>query len=202
MDSRQKIIEAAAVMFRTYGIRAVTMDMLASHMGISKRTIYEVFSDKEELLNGVLKWMMMKQRDLMAKISSESCSVIEAIFKMLDLMADHFQKMSPAFRLDMQRYHNDIAKNLSEHNELPYFRNNAEILRQGITEGVFREDIDVEIINKCMLEVARMSNDKNMFPPESFPNKDVIKNFYVNYLRGISTKKGLELIDYFDSKNR
>jgi hypothetical protein len=51
-----------------------------------------------------------------------------------------------------------------------------------------------------MLEVARMSNDKNMFPPDSFPNKDVIRNFYVNYLRGISTKKGLELIDYFDSR--
>ncbi len=202
MDSRQKIIEAAAVMFRTYGIRAVTMDMLASHMGISKRTIYEVFSDKEELLHGVLKWMTMKQHDLMAKISSESGSVIETIFKMLDLMADHFQKMSPAFRLDMQRYHNDITKNLSEHNELPYFRNNAEILRQGITEGVFREDIDVEIINKCMIEVARMSNDKNMFPPDSFPNKDVIRNFYVNYLRGISTKKGLELIDYFDRMNK
>ena len=45
-------------MFRTYGIRAVTMDMLAAQMGISKRTIYEVFSDKDELLKGVLKWMV------------------------------------------------------------------------------------------------------------------------------------------------
>jgi AcrR family transcriptional regulator len=57
MDYRQTIVEEAAVMFRTYGIRAVTMDMLASHLGISKRTIYEVFRDKDELLQGVLKWM-------------------------------------------------------------------------------------------------------------------------------------------------
>ena len=57
MDYRQKIIEEASVMFRTYGIRAVTMDMLAGRLGISKRTIYEVFSDKDELLKGVLKWM-------------------------------------------------------------------------------------------------------------------------------------------------
>ena len=57
MDYRQKIIETAALMFRTYGIRAVTMDMLANELGISKRTIYEKFRDKDELLAGVLKLM-------------------------------------------------------------------------------------------------------------------------------------------------
>ncbi len=65
MDYHQRIIEKAAEMFRTYGIRAVTMDMLANDLGISKRTIYEVFKDKEELLQGVLKWMAVKQREMM-----------------------------------------------------------------------------------------------------------------------------------------
>ncbi len=63
MDYRQKITEEAALMFRTYGIRAVTMDMLANQMGISKRTIYEVFHDKDELLQGVLKLMAVRQRE-------------------------------------------------------------------------------------------------------------------------------------------
>ena len=57
MDYRQRITEEAANMFRTYGIRAVTMDMLANRLGISKRTIYEIFTDKDELLKGVLMWM-------------------------------------------------------------------------------------------------------------------------------------------------
>ena len=52
MDNRNRIIEGAAELFRTYGIKAVTMDSLASHLGMSKRTIYEVFSDKDELLDG------------------------------------------------------------------------------------------------------------------------------------------------------
>ena len=68
MDYRQRIIEEAAVMFRTYGIRAVTMDMLATQLGISKRTIYEVFRDKDELLHGCLKWMTEKQTEVMNKI--------------------------------------------------------------------------------------------------------------------------------------
>ncbi len=202
MDYRQKILEEASVMFRTYGIRAVTMDMLANQMGISKRTIYEVFRDKDEILQGVLKWMAAKQRDIITKIFNQTDNVIEAIFKMLDLMADHFQKMSPAFQMDMKRLHSDLVKKLGDTNELPYLKNNSDILRRGIDEGVFREDIDIEITNKCMLEVARMSNDKDVFPPDDFPNKDVIRNFYINYLRGISTPKGLDLINFYEKNTR
>jgi len=200
MDYRQRITEEAAIMFRTYGIRAVTMDMLASQMGISKRTIYEVFRDKDELLRGVLKWMTRKQAEVMKKIFSESENVVEAIFKMLDMMNNHFRNMSPAFQMDIKRYHNEIREKIREANDMPYYGNNAEIIRRGIKEGVFREDIDIEITNKCLFEVARMSNDKSLFPPDDFMNKDVIRTFYINYLRGISTQKGLELINFYDKK--
>jgi len=200
MDYRQKIIEEGARMFRTYGIRAVTMDMLASQLGISKRTIYEVFSDKEELLKGVLKWMVEKQREVMTSVFNESENTIEAIFKMLDLMMDHFQKMSPAFQMDMKRLHMDLKKNHGELVDLPYFSNNSDILIRGIREGVFRDDIDVEITNKCLLEVARVTNDRDVFPPDYFENKNVIRSFYINYLRGISTQKGLDLINFYEKK--
>ncbi|HBC77482.1 MAG TPA: hypothetical protein DEO60_15840 [Bacteroidales bacterium] len=200
MDYRQKIIEEGATMFRTYGIRAVTMDMLASQLGISKRTIYEVFSDKDELLKGVLAWMLERQRDLMGRILGESDNVIEAIFKMLDMMMDHFHKMSPAFQMDMKRLHREMWKDPVESFDLPYFSNNADILKRGIEEGVFRGDIDVEITNKCLLEVARVTNDRNVFPPDYFENKDVVRSFYINYLRGISTQKGLDLINFYEKK--
>ncbi len=202
MDYRQRIIEEGAIMFRTYGIKAVTMDMLANQMGISKRTIYEVFSDKDELLMGVLRWMTVRQEEVMTKIMAESENVIEAIFKMMNIMTDHFRNMSPAFRLDMRRFHNDLAKKLRETDELPYYSNNADVLKRGIKEGIFRKDIDIEITNKCLLEVIRMSNDKEVFPPEDFFNKDIISDFYINYLRGISTQKGLDLVNFYEKKNK
>jgi len=200
MDYRQKIIEEAATMFRTYGIRAMTMDMLATRMGISKRTIYEIFRDKDELLTGVLKWMTVKQREVVEKTLNESDNVIEAIFKIMDIMMKHFQNMSPAFLMDMKRHHQDVLKNLDEVDAIPYIRNNEIIIERGIKEGVFRKDIDVRIINKCMLEVAKMSNDRDIFPPDDFMSKDVVRNVYINYLRGISTQKGLDLIDYYEKK--
>jgi AcrR family transcriptional regulator len=163
MDYRQKIIEEASIMFRTYGIRAVTMDMLAGRMGISKRTIYEVFNDKDEILQGVLGWMVSRQRDLMTKILGESQNVIEAVFKMLDAMSNHYQKMSPAFRMDIKKYHGDIVKNLTDQRELPYYTDNAEILNRGIKEGVFREDLDIGITNNVCFEMLRMTEDDTVF---------------------------------------
>jgi TetR/AcrR family transcriptional regulator, cholesterol catabolism regulator len=202
MDYRQRIIEEAAVMFRTYGIRAVTMDMLATQMGISKRTIYEVFSDKDELLSGVLKWMTVRQKEVIDKALNESGNVIEAIYNILDKMMEHFKNMSPAFQMDMKRHHQDIIKNLEDIEQLPYVKNNEVIIERGIKEGIFRKDIDVKIINRCMLEVARMSNDKEIFPPDHFSDSEVIRNVYINYLRGICTQKGLNLIDNYEKKNK
>ncbi|MCU0474297.1 MAG: TetR/AcrR family transcriptional regulator [Bacteroidales bacterium] len=200
MDYKQRITEEAAVMFRTYGIRAVTMDMLANQMGISKRTIYEVFKDKDELLQGVLRLMKVRQHEFMKKIFSETGNVIEAIFKMLDMMRDHLQNMSPAFQMDMKRYHNEIMKKIEDKNDLPYYDTNTELIKRGIKEGIFRKDINIDLTEKCLLEVARMSNDKSVFPPDDFMNKDVIRTLYINYLRGISTQKGLDLINFYDKK--
>ena len=199
MDYSQKIIEAAALMFRTYGIRAVTMDMLANELGISKRTIYEKFRDKDEILAGVLKWMAVKQREAFVKVFDESENVIAAIFKLFEMMSEHFRNMSPAFRLDMEKYHNGLVKDLIVNDELPYSNNNTEMLKRGIKEGVFRKDIDISLTNQCLIEVLRLPGEKNIFRPEN-NSRNVFRDFYVNYLRGISTPKGLELINYYNKK--
>ena len=198
MDYRQKIIETAALMFRTYGIRAVTMDMLANELGISKRTIYEKFRDKDELLAGVLKLMAVKQKEAVVKVFGESENVIAAIFRLFDMVCEHFRNMSPAFRLDMEKYYNYIVKNLLESYELLYTTNNLEMLKRGIKEGIFREDIDIDITNQYLNEVLRMSGERDIYSSEN--NRNVFRDFYVNYLRGISTPKGLELINHYNNK--
>lgn len=185
-------------MFRTYGIRAVTMDMLAGEMGISKRTIYEIFRDKDELLQGVMKWMAVMQVELTKKYLQNSENVIEAIFGIMDNMMDHIRKMSPAFRLDMKKYHHDMIRKLRENNELPV-NDMKEILQRGIREGIFRSDIDVDITDKCITGMTRMSSDKEAFS-EDFENEEVARDFFINYLRGISTQKGLDLIDKYNKK--
>ncbi len=196
MDSRQRIINEAALMFRAYGIRAVTMDMLSSRLGISKRTLYEVFRDKDELLRGVMEWMSEMQKELMDKIMNDSENIIEAIFKMLRIMSDHYKEMSPAFKMDMKRFYSNIPEKDDLSRELPHHRQNSEILKRGIREGVFRDDIDIEITNRCLTEFSKLSQESDSASPDTVMDEDVMRNIFINYMRGISTPKGLELINY------
>ncbi|HNY14732.1 MAG TPA: TolC family protein, partial [Bacteroidales bacterium] len=149
---------------------------------------------------GVLKYMSVKQREITQKILEESDNLIEALYILFDITSEHFEKMSPAFRLDMKKYHLEMMKTLEESNELPYFKNNEVIIERGIKEGLFRKDIDVRIINRCMLEVAKMTGDKEIFPPDDFSGSEVVRNVYFNYLRGLCTQKGLDLIDYYEKQ--
>lgn len=196
MSTKDRIIEEAARMFLTYGIRAVTMDMLASQMGISKRTIYELFRDKDELLMGVIGWMSVKQSELVKHSLETSGNVIEAVFKIMDRMMDHYRKLSPAFKLDIKRLHNDIARNVNAETDFPD-DSSKQILVQGIKEGVFRNDIDIDITHRCLKGMTRM-NEKE--PTGDFESEDVVRDFFVNYLRGISTQKGLDLINIYDNR--
>jgi hypothetical protein len=85
---------------------------------------------------------------------------------------------------------------------MPYDSDNAEMLKRGIREGIFRKEIDIELTNKCLLEVMRMPSDKDTFSSEDADKSDMLRNFYINYLRGLSTPKGLELINFYDKKHR
>jgi AcrR family transcriptional regulator len=200
MDIRNRIIEEAAKLFKTYGIKSVTMDSLATHLGISKRTIYEVFSDKDELLIGVLKWMADKQKGLVKRILDDSENALVAIFKMLEISRDHVQDMSPAFQSDLKKYHHEVLMKNFDKCEMPDYRSNMQVIERGITEKLFRKDINSDLVNRCLYSLGRSTMDQDLFPFEQFTWREVMKTVFINYLRGISTNEGLELINELESK--
>jgi len=200
MYIRNRIIEGAANLFRTYGIKSVTMDSLASHLGMSKRTIYEVISDKDELLIGVMKWMAQKQRDLVKRVLDESDNAIVAIFKLLEINWNHFQQMSPAFQDDMKKYYHEVLMKKSDICEMPDYRNNIEVIEKGIKEKLFRKDINPDLVNRCLFSLVRSIMDQDLYPFEEFTRREVVKNIFISYLRGISTVEGVELINQLEVK--
>jgi AcrR family transcriptional regulator len=199
MEIRERIIEGAANLFKIYGIRLVTMDSLASHMGISKRTIYEVFSDKDELLVSVMQWMTEKQKDLVSRILDESENAIVAIFRLLESNRDHFQNISPAFQADLKKYHYEVLIDKNDKGLMPDFRNNIKVIERGIKEKLFRRDINPEIVNRCLYALGRSTLDFDLYPFEDFSRRDVVRNVIINYMKGISTTEGIELINSLET---
>jgi len=195
MDNRERIIEGAAELFRTYGIKAVTMDQLAGQLTMSKRTIYELFSDKDELLVGVLGWMAERQKFMVKKVLNESENAIVAIFKFLQLNMDHFQQMSPAFQNDIKKFHTEVLMKKAHKCEMPDYSSYIEFFERGMKEKLFRKDINPDLVNRCMFYLGRTSMDNAYYPYEVFSRREVIRNVVINYLRGISTPAGIEVIN-------
>jgi AcrR family transcriptional regulator len=200
MDSRERIIEVAAEMFSTYGMKAVTMDSLAAQLGMSKRTIYEIFADKDELLIGVLQAMAERQNMLVKKVLDESGNAIIAIFKLLEFNSEHFQNMSPAFQADLKRFHHNVLMKKAEKSMMPDYSSNRIVIEKGIKQKLFRNDINADLVNRSLFNIARSVMDNELYPFDLFSRREVLKNGLINYLRGISTPEGIELINSLEAK--
>lgn len=200
MEIRNRIIEGAAYLFRSYGIKSVTMDSLANHLGMSKRTIYEIFSDKDDLLIGVLNWMNEKQKEILKTILDESENAIVAIFRLLEINQVHFQQMSPAFQADVKKIHYELLIKNASQGEMPDYRNTQQVIERGIKEKLFRKDINADLANRCLYLLGGTVMDNDLFPFEQFSRREVVKTSFINYLKGISTPEGLNLINNLEVK--
>ncbi len=190
-----RIIGGAAELFRIYGIKAVTMDMIANHLGISKRTIYERFNDKDALLYAVIDSMIDKQREKLEELLLTSPNVIAAVFSMIRIGRDHVALSNPLMELDLRKYHSAVLSRLTEKCENPNYEGAAKILRKGIEQGLFRSDINIDIISRTFAALGNLSGDQNVFSPERFPKQELMNNIMIPYMRGISTTEGIKIID-------
>jgi hypothetical protein len=133
-------------------------------------------------------------------VLDESENAIVAIFKLLEINIDHFQQMGPVFQSDMKKFHHEILMKKADKCELPDYRNNIEVIERGIKEKLFRKDLNADLVNRCMYSFVRSVMDNDLYPFEQFSRRDVIRNVVVNYLRGISTSEGIELINKLEQK--
>jgi AcrR family transcriptional regulator len=195
-----RIITGAADLFRMYGIRAVTMDAIASHLGISKRSIYERFIDKDTLLFAVMDSMIIKQREMIDRILDSSPDVISAVFCIVRMGRDHAATMNPLIGSDLKKYHSNVLKRLKEKCENPDYEAARKILEKGVSQQIFRDDINVEIVGRAFKGISAMAGDEELFPREIFMHRDIMRNVMVSFMRGISTEKGVQLIDSMENE--
>ncbi len=195
MEVRDRIVEEATLQFFKYGIRSVTMDDIAASLGISKRTVYETFKDKTELVHTCLKRLMQVQDKKNQEVISGSANVIEAIFLFMQEGIKAMNAINPVFFVDMKKYYLPIWKLLHEENKEKTYRMTHTMLRKGVNEGLFRKDINISIVSKLFHEQANLVSDDRIFPREEFVLSEVYQNLIINFTRGISTNKGIEIID-------
>lgn len=196
MYSKEQMIDQAMEMFVAQGIKAVRMDDIASRLGISKRTLYEQFGDKEELLYQCIHRYGRLRNERHAAIEARASNRLEAV---LGILSDIRDTAGTAERLrsNLLRFYPQVYVRLErDHDVQGGRRQMRESLRRGIDEGLFVPQLDTELsITLLFHAVAGLMSPSELRLPEGIDPFAAFEKLMIHFLRGISTPRGLRLID-------
>lgn len=196
---KERIIEEASVLFGRTGIKSTTMDDIAHHLGISKRTIYENFKDKEALLTACIDRLHVENMTFSEKIFQSAGNVAEAILILLQKSSEQATQWQFNMLNDIRKYYPQVYTNGLLRVHADKHKKMKELVQRGMDEGVFRDTLNPQIIAHffCSHDDVEALNDKSM---ENVPITEIFENMVVTFLRGVCTPKGIEIIDRYKCK--
>ena len=195
MITRELIIETATKLFTQNGVKAVTIDKIVKELHTSKRTLYNHFNDKIDLLRACLDVYNAKVKAENEDIIKSSENVIEAMGYLHQKIVHRTYQVNPNFFSDILHYYpgllHESYRNSGNfaHQQLVY------LAKWGIKDGIFQKDMDVEVVGKTVLAMLKLLKDNNQFPVSEFSKERLTFGILVPYLRGLCTTKGIELLE-------
>ena len=197
-ELKQRVIQVALNEFRVQGIKAVRMDDLASQIGISKRTLYEMFKDKEELLMDCLLYSNQCEKERVNDIRSKSKNVLEVILGVFLYSIEMLHETNKLFFEDIKKY--PAAYKLVQEVRNSDSKEKMAFFRQGVEQGIFRSDINYPIVNELVKQQFNLLVNTDFFSHHPF--LDVYESIMFTYLRGISTVEGTRMLEMFIKEYR
>ena len=196
MEPNERVLLKSIELFTKYGIRLVTMDQIADEVGMSKRTIYELFKDKDTLVKFCLEEMFRMQIQETQEILAKTSNVIEALHRMGIYREKKLASVNFLFYEDIRKLYPHLWEQMKRFAKSGADSLNRKILTKGIKEGIFKKELKVEIIDIFITSMMEIFHKKDTFP-ENTSDEDLIRNIIVPYYLGISTEKGKQLIEQY-----
>lgn len=187
---RDKIITTAMEAFAQKGIRHVKMDDVAKELGISKRTLYEIFDKKEDLLYEGVKFYLGDRRTQMEVKAQECKNVMEIILLAYKLKVEEFRQTNPCFYTDLVKYPK-VARYLAQQNQ-QMLTNMTKFIERGIEEGYFRKEVNPELVARLFDALGKYVMEQQLYC--LYTIEDIFTNLVFVTIRGICTEKGIEVI--------
>ncbi len=194
MITKELIIETATNLFITHGVKTITIDRIVKKLHTSKRTIYSHFKDKTTLLSACLDVYHAKVRAENEEIINSADNVIEAMAYLHHKIVGRSHQVNPNFFSDIIHYYPGLLNESYERNGNFAHQNLIELAMWGIEEGIFVEDMDIEVVGKTVMAMLKLLKDNSQFPVHEFSKERLTFGILVPYLRGLCTPKGNELL--------
>ena len=200
MEPLVKILSASAELFSQYGFKTITMDDIARRAGISKKTLYQHFANKQEVVNDSVIWYKNQMTELCNSTLNDAENAIEAMVRMMAYFDSMNKRINPMALFEMQRFFPDaykIFRELLASKDVTMMKEN---ILWGMKEGLYREDINAELLARYRLETSLLVLQPNLLVSDRNDLMSVALEIGEHFLYGIMTVKGEKLYHKYKEK--
>lgn len=197
MEPETKILEGAKELFYRFGVRSVTMDDIAKHLGMSKKTIYQCYKDKDEIIHTMMKQEIKNDEEVFLEAFEKSANVVEEVFNMMKTMTEIFSKINPLMFYELQKYYPKTWALIRDFKEGFVLKIVEQSLNKGKDDGYVRQDVHNRILARLRLEQIDLAFNPGIYPPDKFSPLQVHLAFAEHFLYGVCTLKGHKLINKY-----
>jgi AcrR family transcriptional regulator len=188
----EKIILKSEELFMRYGIKSITMDEVARHCNMSKKTIYQYFPDKDSLVKAIMEKHMAEDVCKIGQLLGQGLSALEEVLKISEFMKKDMLEIHPSVLFDLKKYHSSAYEVFEKHRDGHFMDVVSQNLVKGIAEGVYRPDIDVRLFSRLRVIELEAMFDRNLFHEPEWDIFKVQLYFIDHFVRGLVTTKGLQ----------
>ncbi len=197
---KERILAEAERLFWKFGVRSVTMEEIAKQLGISKKTIYQHFSDKEQILYQVIQHKTSRNQSEMECMVIDTANPIEELLGVLKMMQKNADQVSPNLLMDIKRYYPQAFSLFRQYKEGQIMESILGNIQKGIAEGLYRKDINPAILARLRVEQIELAFNHDLFPSDQYSMHDVQAELIHHFVRGMLTRKGFEVYNQYVNK--
>ena len=194
-DRRIEIAEKVCKLFREFGIKSVTMDDIARHLSISKKTLYEYFTDKGDLVRGVMESIARNKAIDLSVPQKKQVNAIEELFYYYNVQVQMIKDHKPSFIYDLKKYYPDLFEEFQEVKRQRILESVRENLIKGKKEGLYRNDVDESVIARLNLMRIEGIMNSGTFSFEEMVSPDFFSEIFKYHVYGIVSDKGRQLFE-------
>lgn len=198
-DSKEKILKVSKGLFQKYGIRSVTMDDIAQKLAMSKKTIYQYFKDKKEIIHTVIDNWILEHIEKSEEIENQAVDSIDAILSVSKYIQNFYEETNPAMVYDLRRHYPetwDLVRKYRDRMQNTIKRN----IRKGIDNGLYRSDLNISVMAALRIEMAFIKDNEDLFPPNQYDLLEVDLQLLEHFVRGLVTKEGFEKLEKYKNE--
>lgn len=194
---KERIQTAAEQLFWKYGVRSVTMEDIARKLGISKKTIYQHFTDKEDILYQIIQGKIESDVSKMDCMAIETDNPIEEIMMVMEMMRKNQHEVSPVLVMDIKRHYPQayaLFRQLMDQHLMKSILGN---IQKGMGQGLYRKDIHPTILARLRIEQIELAFNSDFFPTDQYSMLDIQRELIHHFVRGMLTEQGFTIYNLY-----